>query len=1666
MNRRDDKRSSLLEAVPTKGLVGRRALQWPGHQSGSQIAAHRAKSKHASSAHKKHHPGSPHPTPQIPKLPVSALDAKSSFKGRPGVAPDGQVHSPRSRKDVWDEDQSLLNILSQPSPHRPWSAGGFTGRPQLNTSVSDGQLLPGTVAWNSPRNRIGVHPESLLFNRDPEQLAEDVIGLSQKYASLANEHRLQKVQINKLSASLSRERAEAAELSDLAEIMGLPSPRSRAVSRPGSPGRALRSPYKSPSRPNTAKIRAEQSAVDANMPEWVFTDLQQRLNAAQQLLTQQSMAYEQGPLAGTWPRSRPRSPARRGGRRASAHISLDPNSRLADAFAIYGVPRGITQYMSRKWSSGSPRGASIPLESPIRQSSISGQQQLQEKLAAVRKASHVILLEAMQLRANFPPAVSPEEAEALGPHLDALVNLLHNHSRQVQDELAMLPGAVFSGPSPSGPSPSGPSPSRPTPTFSMARPANPSSSSPNPRAQHVLGESDVYLTGSSSFSDAEEKPAAADLDADAEAEADADADADDDVNESSQQYQAAAADADSDVTIGGEEEEATAEPEPAAGASPEMVVATEDSKDQFPETDHDHQSAFQQTHWDAVQSQEAVISPQKGSVDSAGDRLEAAPGGSGIMDEYLRRMHFSKETPLPSPPQGLPTRTSMPRRWSKTNSYRDGRQGAQESLESEAEQSPSTHPLETPVEVMTYDESASGHVAPVSAESAQAAFEEACATSMKRREDVSHPEMHVGKSDESSVSEPVSHLDHAASSASQQSEPLSQPRASRVTWDDEEVTTQLPSQSRQLSPSQSVLSQIAESAQDQAELVSADADTSVSLEADLPDLASEAEEAAESAEDDYGNEFEADEPLVDESPDSSPAEAPSETIYDNPLGSENSESASIMPDQDMSGHVAPTHGATLAAQVAPHETHVATQLAVSDQGSIKLHYGLEEEDQSLADIQQSVPTDPADAGHMEPHVITKVMASADDSVKLQCELATVPVGEEDAQAAGLLAGQGTSLHQPFTPMARASVFSASANLSDNVDIFSKTQPALPKAAAAAATAASSEEADSDLAPGYGQHLARVRSGLNKDSDFEPGRDLTPAYRRQEGRSLQQAVDNEQPFGTAWRNQMPMAPVSQHVCASVTEPDASVPEETGPASGTEAVSSGANPVLAPKPASQAPSRHSSLGSGSTLRHQDRQPSLSTAAALMPEAEQLEPSTAGTAGSLNASAKQPNLSKSVAGGTADTLSSQNSLAPQFSLSKLASGALSKQPSYLDLLPSGASSRRSSFSARLERETSQMLFPGQISNAGVAAEQSTAAVSRMASLGGGGSPLLSPEVSGGNLAAHASASEAAPGISSRQPSVGKPASLSHQASHVSRQASRQASIEAAAAAEAASAGSSRQPSFSRQASLSQQSSQMLPPSSSNQAAAKAASNVPSRKSSFSRPASASRQGSQLLQPQLSGSGENLLLSRSSSRLPFRQGSLSDSVQSASLSNASPVRQPSAVAHATAESNDEMSHSSQVQSHDQTVAGLKPVSRTQSVSSQPQRTSSLEVMHISRKAPPVERDATAVAAGSTAAAQAPAVLPGMATSDSPPKIEHTGANKTSVEDMRRPSVVSREVDSVLKALLPYGSGVPKVSHDNDVLEDALPISDTEQFEVHHVNEAAEKHAYLHSQHGMDDVF
>lgn len=58
----------------------------------------------------------------------------------------------------------------------------------MDTAIAKGPMLPGTMSWYSPRNKIGVHPESLLYNRDPEQLAEDVIGLANRNVDLAEQN--------------------------------------------------------------------------------------------------------------------------------------------------------------------------------------------------------------------------------------------------------------------------------------------------------------------------------------------------------------------------------------------------------------------------------------------------------------------------------------------------------------------------------------------------------------------------------------------------------------------------------------------------------------------------------------------------------------------------------------------------------------------------------------------------------------------------------------------------------------------------------------------------------------------------------------------------------------------------------------------------------------------------------------------------------------------------------------------------------------------------------------------------------------------------------------------------------------------------------------------------------------------------------------------------------------------------------------------------------------------------------------------------------------------------------------------------------------------------------------------------------------------------------------
>ena len=75
---------------------------------------------------------------------------------------------------------------------------------------------------------------------------------------------------------------------------------------------------------------------------------------------------------------------------------------------------------------------------------------------------------------------------------------------------------------------------------------------------------------------------------------------------------------------------------------------------------------------------------------------------------------------------------------SKANSQKAWESGAGGSFKGPA--------ADAPVEVITYADSPSDHVAPVSPESAQAAFNDACGDSFQRREGIAHPGMHIGKS--------------------------------------------------------------------------------------------------------------------------------------------------------------------------------------------------------------------------------------------------------------------------------------------------------------------------------------------------------------------------------------------------------------------------------------------------------------------------------------------------------------------------------------------------------------------------------------------------------------------------------------------------------------------------------------------------------------------------------------------------------------------------------------------------------------------------------------------------------------------------------------------------------------------------------------------------------
>lgn len=99
----------------------------------------------------------------VPKLPMSTPTRASSGKGRSGMASDYTAHgtrrqSPRRRNDGWEEQQSLLNILSQPSPHRycHWSRSWAQVTPPwllIHSDYSIVQLFLKQPSWAAAEYR-------------------------------------------------------------------------------------------------------------------------------------------------------------------------------------------------------------------------------------------------------------------------------------------------------------------------------------------------------------------------------------------------------------------------------------------------------------------------------------------------------------------------------------------------------------------------------------------------------------------------------------------------------------------------------------------------------------------------------------------------------------------------------------------------------------------------------------------------------------------------------------------------------------------------------------------------------------------------------------------------------------------------------------------------------------------------------------------------------------------------------------------------------------------------------------------------------------------------------------------------------------------------------------------------------------------------------------------------------------------------------------------------------------------------------------------------------------------------------------------------------------------------------------------------------------------------
>lgn len=238
---------------------------------------------------------------------------------------------------------------------------------------------------------------------------------------------------------------------------------------------------------------------------------------------------------------------------------------------------------------------------------------------------------------------------------------------RVQDELRMLPGFSASGMEQSS------SPSQQHNYSSSPRPAVYSSyppAQPPPRQGDPRQDSPFLPSESeedSSFIAADDDPADED---------EAAAAVDDNIHESAVEAAAEAA-----GCVASEEKA-----EKGSAAADESTAGGEDSiKHRGMTQKLFEEDSGMRAQSPERQSAEAMTKAAESMTKAAGtvtkatqNQVQSTPAGNAIPDEYLRRMHMFTRTPLPgglsSPtsPQGGPASSSMPRQWTKTNSYPDG----------------------------------------------------------------------------------------------------------------------------------------------------------------------------------------------------------------------------------------------------------------------------------------------------------------------------------------------------------------------------------------------------------------------------------------------------------------------------------------------------------------------------------------------------------------------------------------------------------------------------------------------------------------------------------------------------------------------------------------------------------------------------------------------------------------------------------------------------------------------------------------------------------------------------------------------------------------------------------------------------------------------------------